>query len=111
LKHSSIDNPTLRHRIQSGERHLLELKDPSTTGFLLLGLQRRPNPETRVEDARRALASTTSPLARAWLTLALRVNGDSPAEEPRVPSPDVMLTALEALADPHGNFSLLRAAS
>jgi hypothetical protein len=52
---------------------------------------------------------TVSPLARAWLAVSLRLHGASaqPAAE-AAPSPDVMITAIEALAAPEGNHQLLK---
>jgi hypothetical protein len=80
------------------------------------------------------LRETTSPMARAWLRIGLRVNGifveprDSRAADRSVQekaadraldrsaqekagdkiSPDVLITALEALGSPDGNYSLLK---
>ena len=46
--------------------------------------------------AERMLAETPSPLARAWLTISLRLNGRNPHDLSGDPSQDVMITALEA---------------
>ncbi len=85
---------------------------PETTGLALLGLQGRPQRDlgTALNTARRFFLETHSPLARAWLSIALRCWGDAPpVSGPVEPLPDVLLTALEALAHPQGNFALLRA--
>ena len=85
---------------------------PETTGLALLGLQGRAAGELSqpLGIARRLLAETKSSLAKAWIRIALRCHGeaiDAPPEDARVSS-DVMLAALEALADSRGNYPLLR---
>jgi len=84
---------------------------PETTALALLGLQGRSRSELDqpLALAARYRAETRSSLARAWLVIALRCHGGDP--QPAGPdvstSTDVMLTALEALGDPHGNHALL----
>jgi hypothetical protein len=107
-----------------GSREALEVDLPSypeTTALALVGLQGHAGLEGRpglqgrtgmpgpIEVAVRMLRGSPSPLARAWLTIALRLHGvEVPAtlEEPH--SPDVLITALEALGSPEGNFALLK---
>lgn len=84
---------------------------PETTALALLGLQGRSAQElaSPLALARRLRGETRSPLAKAWLAIALRCHGENiemPAATPV--SNDVMLTALEALGHPLGNFGLLR---
>jgi len=52
--------------------------------------------------------ATKSPLADAWLTIALRLNGAEPPQAAGDPTPDVLITALEALGAPGGNYTLLK---
>ena len=52
---------------------------------------------------------TTSPLARAWLTIALRLHGVEPPARARLPlSDDILITAIEALGAPGGNSIFLK---
>jgi len=81
---------------------------PETTALALVGLQGRPGMGRSFDLAKQMLAETASPLARAWLTIAMRVNGIEVEERPADPIPDVLITALEALAAAEGNHRLLR---
>src|SRR5580693_5603558 len=85
---------------------------PETTALALLGIQGRASPELErpLAVARRYREETKSSLAKAWLTIALRCHGESPAAptgEGKA-SGDIMLAALEALGHPDGNYKLLR---
>lgn len=85
---------------------------PETTGLALLGLQGRSASELDgpLDVARRFQRETKSSLAKAWLSIALRCHGrnpNAPPSEGRV-SNDIMLSALEALGHPDGNYGLLR---
>jgi hypothetical protein len=122
----------LEHRIREGEALILSRRCsdggwncgnpnvlnldlpsyPETTALALIGLQGRSRNELAgpLGVARRFREETKSSLAKAWLAIALRCHGENvetQAEGARV-STDVMLTALEALAHPAGNFALLR---
>jgi hypothetical protein len=85
---------------------------PETTALALLALQGRT--QTELADplavATRYRAETRSSLARAWLVIALRCHGGDPQPAGRDTnaSTDIMLTALEALGHPEGNYGLLR---
>jgi hypothetical protein len=85
---------------------------PETTALALLGLQGRSRAELDqpLALAVRFRAETRSSLARAWLVIALRCHGGDPmpAGQNAGASTDVMLTALEALGHPEGNYALLR---
>ena len=85
---------------------------PETTALALLGLQGRSSEEVgeAVALAGRYRVETRSSLARAWLVIALRCHGGDPepAGEESSTSTDVMLSALETLGHPKGNFGLLR---
>jgi len=126
-----IPSKELRERVRLGEEMLLnvrcvdggwnygnrtargdELRSyPETTGIALVGLQGRPELGPAFDLAAGMLRETSSPMARAWLTIAMRVNGISvPAHEASL-TPDVLITALEALGAPEGNHSLLKAAA
>ena len=95
-----------------GSRAALEIDLPSypeTTALALVGLQGRTDLGPALDLAGKLLREASSPLARAWLTIALRLNG-APVEIPAGPvSSDVLITALEALGAPDGNYHLLKA--
>lgn len=84
---------------------------PESTALALLGLQgRRREAGQALDMARIFWKNTRSPLAKAWLSIALQTWGDrlpSPPADAK-PSGDIMLAALEALAHPEGNHVLLR---
>jgi hypothetical protein len=139
LKKAAPKTPSkdLRERVRLGEEMLLnvrctdggwnygnrtargdELRSyPETTGIALVGLQGRPELGAALDLAGRMLRETASPMARAWLTIAMRVNGIFPdvrnethnveAHDATV-TPDVLITALEALGAVEGNHSLLK---
>jgi hypothetical protein len=134
LKKASANVPgtELAERIRSGEALLLDVrcKDggwnygspwtlgedqrsyPETTALALLGLQGRAEAGSSLDLAKNWLRDTPSSLARAWISVALRLHGVpipdalSPLEGPG--SPDLMVLALEALGAPGGNYGLLR---
>ncbi len=85
---------------------------PETTALALIGLQGRSAKELdgAFAVARRFRQETKSSLAKAWLAIALRCHGENldPPAAGAKNSSDVMLTALEALAHPEGNFALLK---
>ncbi|HXA64423.1 MAG TPA: prenyltransferase/squalene oxidase repeat-containing protein [Bryobacteraceae bacterium] len=85
---------------------------PETTALALLGLQGRSRAELDqpLALAARFRAETRSSLARAWLVIALRCHGGDPqpAGQDTSASTDIMLTALQALGHPEGNYGLLR---
>ena len=84
---------------------------PETTALALLGLQGRSQQElaSPLAVARRLRQDTKSTLAKAWLAIALRCyNQDLEAPVSSPVTNDMMLTALEALGHPTGNFALLR---
>jgi len=65
-----------------------------------------------VDLASKWLQDTPSSMARAWITVALRLHGAAipealkPLDGPG--SPDLMLVALEAIGAPEGNYGLLK---
>jgi hypothetical protein len=82
---------------------------PETTALALLGLQGHSNLENSLELAGRMARDTKSPLARAWFTIALRLHGgDAPAPLDNAPSSDLLVTALEALGSPYGNYHFFK---
>jgi hypothetical protein len=125
-------NAKMRERIRSGEALLLDVrcKDggwnygspwtlgedqrsyPETTALALLGLQGREEAGSSLDLAKRWLQETPSPLARAWITIALRLHGIAVPEAlsslTGSGSPDLMILALEALGAEGGNYSLLK---
>ncbi len=120
LKQASakVSNDRLRERVRVGEAQLLDVRCddggwnygsraalgvnlpsyPETTGLALLGLQGRTDIAGSLEVAGRMLRANPSPLAKAWLTVALRLHGvDIPALSNEW-TPDNMITAVEALS-------------
>ena len=128
LKQSKIDSTELRERVRLGEGMLMDVRAtdggwnygnrtargedlrsyPETTGIALVGLQGRKDLGTSFDLAKTMLGETSSPLARAWLTIAMRVNGLAAEEETGEPSNDILITALEALGASGGNYRLLQ---
>lgn len=134
LKKASAHLPgsELQERVRSGEALLLDIrcKDggwnygspwtlgqdlrsyPETTALALLGLQGRPEAGSSLDLAKNWLRDTPSPLARAWITVALRLHGvavpDALSDLKGPGSPDLMVLALEALGAPGGNYGLLK---
>ena len=134
LKKASVHiaSPDLRDRVRSGEALLLDVrcKDggwnygspwtlgedqrsyPETTALALLGLQGRAEAGSSVDMAKNWLRDTPSSLARAWITVALRLHGveipDAIQPLAGPGSPDLMVLALEALGAPDGNYGLLK---
>ena len=127
-----VPAPELAERIHSGEALLLDVrcKDggwnfgspstlgedqrsyPETTALALLGLQGRAEAGSSVDLAKRWLPETPSTLARAWITIALRLHGAA-IPEALTPltgrgSPDLMVVALEALGSAGGNYRFLK---
>ncbi len=131
LKKAAPKTPSkeLHERVQSGEAMLLDVRCrdggwnygnrtargedlrsyPETTAIALVGLQGHPQVGASLDLAGKMLRETASPMARAWLTIAMRVNGIFPEtrNDAKV-TPDVLITALEALGAPEGNHSLLK---
>ena len=124
--------PELTERIQSGEALLLDVrcKDggwnfgspwtlgedqrsyPETTALALLGLQGRSEAASSVGLAKSWLRDTPSSMARAWITIALRLHGvevpDTTSASKGSGTPDLTVVALEALGAPEGNYRLLK---
>lgn len=83
---------------------------PESTALALLGLQgRRVEVGRTLDMAREFWKASTSPLASAWLAIALQAWGENvPApDDSKPPREDTMLMALQALAHPNGNHGLL----
>jgi hypothetical protein len=84
---------------------------PESTALALLALQgRRRDAGPALDVARQFLNTSKSPLAKAWLGIALQAWGETlpPPDEAGPIRTDIMLTALESLAHPDGNHRLLR---
>ncbi len=81
---------------------------PETTGIALLALQGRSDLSKSLALARKWAAETTSPMARAWLTVALRLHGMEPPASVASVKADVLVTAVEALGAAEGNYLLLK---
>lgn len=84
---------------------------PEMTGIALVGLQgcRAFDLRPSLDLAARQWRETGSPLAKAWLAIALRNHGmDLPEPAAAQPFPDILLAALECLAAPGGGHDLLK---
>ena len=84
---------------------------PETTALALVGLAGVTQPKlTQALEHARALASRPqSPMAAAWLAIALQLHGierPSPSAAPG-PEADLLATSLHLLAEPDGNWHLL----
>lgn len=79
---------------------------PETTGLALIGLQGHPDLDKSIELAKRQARETGSPLARAWLTIGLRLHGvDVPASEAKIASsPEITIAALRVIAENNPEF-------
>lgn len=118
----------IRDRVQMGEAQLLDVRCqdggwnygsraalgvnlpsyPETTALALLGLQGHAGISDSLALASRMAAETPSPMARAWLDAALRLHGIEPPANPAAVQPDILITAIEALGAPGGNFVFLK---
>jgi len=122
---AGFSNRDLNERIRMGEAQLLDVRCrdggwnygsraalgvdlpsyPETTALALLGLQGHANLANSLELAARMAHETKSPMARAWLAIALRLHGAEVLAFPdSVPSSDLLITALEALGAAGGNY-------
>jgi hypothetical protein len=82
---------------------------PETTALALTGLQSSAPPQAWERARARIAEAGVSPLAHAWLTVALRLGGDTPAERlPRWDSADVLLCGVQCLGGPEGHWRRLR---
>lgn len=123
-----IPSADLRERVRMGEGHLINVRCsdggwnygnnvilggdlpgyPETTGLALVALQGHADLGKSLDVAAKWLLATESPLAKAWLTIALRLHGATvPEGRATEAPPDRMILALEALAAPDGNYGLL----
>jgi hypothetical protein len=132
LKQASakLSSSELRSRVQMGEAQLMDVRSrdggwnygspaalgvdlpsyPETTGLALVALQGRGNLGKAFDLARRQMGETPSPMARAWLTIAMRLHGVKPEELSGDPQSDLMITGIEALAAPEGNYRSMQTA-
>jgi len=132
LKQASakLSSSELRSRVQMGEAQLMDVRSrdggwnygspaalgvdlssyPETTGLALVALQGRGNLGKAFDLARRQMGETPSPMARAWLTIAMRLHGVKPEELKGEPQSDLMITGIEALAAPEGNYRSMQTA-
>jgi hypothetical protein len=132
LKQASakLSSGELRGRVQMGEAQLMDVRSrdggwnygspaalgvdlpsyPETTALALVALQGRDDLGKAFDLARRQVGETPSPMARAWLTIAMRLHGVKPEELNGDPQSDLMITGIEALAAPEGNYQVMRTA-
>jgi|SRR5579864_1007305 len=119
LKQASakVSSDELRQRVRMGEAQLLDVRCrdygwnygsraalgvdlpsyPETTALALLGLQGRAELAQSIALATNLTRDKRSPLARAWLRIALRLNGVEPDLPLGPPLRDVVVTALDAI--------------
>jgi hypothetical protein len=118
-------SPEIAERVRQGEAQLMDVRCsdggwnygsasalgdelisyPETTALALLGLQGRAEVRSSLTGAGRIAAETPSPLARAWTAIALRLHGVEPPTPEGGPIPDLLVTAIEALAAPEGHYT------
>jgi hypothetical protein len=122
---AKVSSSKLQERVRIGEAQLLDVrcKDggwnygshaalqvdlvayPETTALGLIGLQGHPDMGKSVDLAARMAGETTSPLARAWLTIALKLHGaEVPAPVETAASPETMIAALSIIAEDKVQF-------
>jgi hypothetical protein len=126
---AKLSNSELRSRVQMGEAQLMDVRSrdggwnygspaalgvdlpsyPETTALALMALQGRNDLGKAFDLARRQMGETPSPMARAWLTIAMRLHGVKPEELSGDPQSDLMITGIEALAAPEGNYRVMQA--
>lgn len=123
LKQASAKVPSgkLQERVRIGQAQLLDVRCaddgwnygnhaslnvdlvafPETTGLALIGLQGYPDLGKSIDLAVRMARETTSPLARAWLTIALKLHEAEvpPSTVEIAPSPETMIVALSIVAE------------
>jgi hypothetical protein len=128
LKQASVKVPSSRllDRVRMGEEELLDVRCadggwnygshaalqvdlvafPETTALALIGLQGHADLGKSLDLAARMAADTTSPLARAWLTIALRLHGTlvPPSTVEIASSPETMIAALNIIAEEKPQF-------
>jgi hypothetical protein len=132
LKHAArkAPLPALARRVKLGEELLLDVRCtdggwnygnrtdgrgeplpsyPETTALALVGLQGRGDIGASLDLAVKRLREGVSPMAAAWLHIALRLHGVQiePSQDAE-PSSDILITALEALGAAEGNHHLLK---
>ncbi len=81
---------------------------PETTALALLGLQGHAGLEKSIGLARKMANETASPMARAWLAVALRLHGVTPPTSVATVKADILITAIEALGSPDGHYLFLK---
>jgi hypothetical protein len=128
LKQAALKMPSAKlwERVRNGEDHLMDVRCsdggwnvgnraaraqdlvayPDTTAIALIGLQGHNDLGKSLDLAARMARETISPLARAWLTIALRVHGaDVPASTAQLTSsPETMIAALGIIAEEKAEF-------
>src|SRR5665213_2628415 len=155
LKKASVKWPgaDLRERVRMGEGELADVRSsdggwnygspaalgvdlpsyPETTALALVGLQEKKDLGGAFELASKMMLDTPSPMARAWLKIAMRLHGMNPPDADDAASKesgknldkelgkelskelgkakgDAMVTAVEALSAVEGNWSSMRTA-
>jgi hypothetical protein len=121
-----VSSANLEERVRIGQAQLLDVRCqdggwnygnhaslhvdlvafPETTGLALIGLQGHADLGKSIDLATRMAAETPSPLARAWLTIALRLYEAQvpPSAVDIASTPETMIAALAIIAEEKVNF-------
>jgi hypothetical protein len=114
---SKLPSADLRERVRIGEAQLLDVRCadggwnygsravmgedlpsyPETTAIALVGLQGHPDLSKSLDLAKTMALDRRSPLARAWMRIALRLHGVDSILSLGTPLRDTMVTAVDAL--------------
>jgi hypothetical protein len=123
---AKVSSRKLWDRVRIGEAHLMDVRCtdagwnvgnraaraqdlvayPDTTAIALLGLEGHKDLDKSLDLAARMARDTISPLARAWLTIALKVYGaEVPASTVQITSsPETMIASLNIIAEDKAEF-------
>lgn len=128
LKQASAKVPSnkLQERVSIGQAQLLDVRCadggwnygnhaslnvdlvafPETTGLALIGLQDHSDLGKSIDLAAHMAGETTSPLARAWLSIALKLHQAQvpPSTAEIASSPETMIAALSIIAEEKAQF-------
>lgn len=81
---------------------------PETTALALIGLEGHRDLAQSLDLAARMARGNASPMAAAWLRVALRLHGVNAPEASGDVLPDLLVTAVEALGAPGGNYGFFK---
>ena len=98
----------LRRRVLGAD--MVSFAETTAMGLLALQGNRSANLKLSLKCVQDHLDTTSSPIAKAWLTICLRCWGQAvaPPDESVPAGNDILITALEAIAAPAGMHRLFR---